>query len=83
MSWEKILKFSGEEFMFNVSAKVMAENEDGEDIDIDDKTLHGFAEDVLKEMIGKRFSQEFPQYDKAYLPEIEVTCQITSVNKKR
>tara|TARA_R100000278_G_scaffold87934_1_gene67129 strand:- start:239 stop:499 length:261 start_codon:yes stop_codon:yes gene_type:complete len=83
MSWEKVLKFSGEEFMFNVSAKVMAENEDGEEIDIDERKLHGYAEDVLKEMIGKVFSQGFLQYNTAYLPEIKVTCEITSVSEKR
>ena len=83
MSWEKVLKFSGEEFMFNVSAKVMAENEDGEEIDIDERKLHGYAEDVLKEMIGKVFSKEFLLYDTNYLPEIKVTCEITSVSEKR
>ena len=83
MSWEKVLKFSGEEFKFHVSAKVMAENEDGEEMDIDEKRLHGLAEDVLKEMIGKVFSQEFLDYGTAYLPEFTVTCEITSVSENR
>lgn len=83
MSWEKVLKFSGEEFMFNVNAKVTTENEDGDEVDMDERRLHGLAEDVLREMIGKVFSKEFQDYDTAYLPEFTVTCEITSVSENR
>ena len=84
MSWEKILKFSGEEYMFHVSAKVMTENDgeyiDIDDIDIDERRLHGLAEDVLKEMVGKQFSQEFNDGEGN---EFTVTCEITSVSENR
>ena len=86
MSWEKILKFSDEEFMFHVSAKVITENENGKeidayhDLDIDERRLHGLAEDVLKEMLGKEFSQEF---DDGEGNEFTVTCEITSVSENR
>tara|TARA_R100000742_G_C4256286_1_gene74156 strand:+ start:727 stop:969 length:243 start_codon:yes stop_codon:yes gene_type:complete len=80
MSWEKILKFSDGKFMFNVNAKVTTENEDGDEIDIDERRLHGLAEDVLREMIGKSFSQEF---DDDEGKEFTVTCEITSVSENR
>ena len=80
MSWEKILKFSDGEFMFNVNAKVMTENEDGDEVDMDERRLHGLAEDVLKEMLGKEFSQEF---DDGEGNEFTVTCEITYVSENR
>ena len=83
MSWEKILKFSGEEYLFHVSAKVMTENEDGDEVDMDERRLHGLAGDVLREMVGKVFSKEFQDYETGYLPEFTVTCEITSVSENR
>ena len=80
MSWEKILKLSGEEYLFHVSAKVMTENEDGDEVDMDERRLHGLAEDVLREMIGKTFSQEFGDEEGK---EFTVTCEITSVSENR
>ena len=80
MSWEKILKFSDGEFMFNVNAKVITENEDGDEVDMDERKLHGLAEDVLRELLGKTFSQEFDGDDGN---EITVTCEITSVSENR
>ena len=84
MSWEVVVKkLSDGEFMFNLNAKVTAENEDGEEIDINERRLHGLAEDVLGKMVGKVFSQEFQDYETAYLPDFTVTCEITSVSENR
>ncbi len=80
MSWEKILKLEFDEFMFNVNAKVITENDDGDEIDMDERRLHGLAGDILKELLGKTFSQEFNDDEGN---EFTVTCEISSVSENR
>mgnify|MGYP003124073012 CR=1 FL=1 len=81
MSWKKLLKWSSYgDLVFHVNAKVTTEDEDGEVIDINERHLHGLAQDVLQEMIGKTFSQEF---DDDEGKEFTVTCEITSVSENR
>ena len=82
MSWEKILKsqIGDGGFMFNVTAKVLTDGEDGEEVDMDERELHSLAEDVLQQLLRERFSAEFDKEDGT---TFEVDCEIISVSENR
>lgn len=72
----------GEEFSFHLSVEVAA-SEDSvghSPIDIDERKLHGLAEEVLQKLVDKVFSKEF---DDDEGNEFTVTCEITSVSENR
>ena len=85
MAWEdivkqKVIKYSDGEFIFNLTASVITRYENDEEVNLDERTLHGLAEDVLKELLGKEIEQEFTDDDGN---EYTVTCKIDSVTENR
>lgn len=82
MSWEKILKsqIGDGGFMFHVTAKVLTEDEDGEEVAMDERELHRLAESVLQQMLRETFSSEFENDDGT---TFEVDCEIISVSENR
>ena len=94
IAWEdivkqKIIKYSDGEVMFNLTASVITRyeynpeagiNNDDEEVNLDARTLHGLAEDVLQELLGKEIEQEFTDEEGN---EYTVTCKIDSVTENR
>ncbi len=85
MSWEdivkqKVIKYSDGKFMFNLTASVATQYENDEEVNLDARTLHGLAEDVLKELLGKEIEQEFTDEEGN---KYTVTCIIDSVTENR
>lgn len=86
MTWnyyndEEIKK--SESFSMFMRVSVMLEK-DGEDIDlaqtrISERELHGIIEDILKQAIGERYSDEVDDGDEEIL--IEVTIEDVSENR--
>ena len=65
----------GEEFSFHLSVGVEAE-----EVDIDERKLHGLAEEVLQKLVEKTFSKEF---DDDEGNRFTVYCEINSVSENR